>query len=253
MDDYSLLLEAGQKKFAFFHQTPLKFFVKSILAGIYLGVAMSLSLALGGILATRDPNLAKIAFSMFFGLTFVLIIYLNGELFTGNCLTTAFPFYAKKQKLSVLAKMWGNCLLGNAVGVSLYSMLFIRSRALESIVFPYLTDLVTAKQTFTIESLVIKSLLCNFIVCLATYVALKVKDDMAKTLIMLVVIMTFVLCGFDHCIANIGLFVMQGMIDSTVLNSFSVFQSIIFSIIGNVVGGALLLAVPLYFVLAPEQ
>ena len=77
MDDYSLLLEAGQKKFAFFHQTPLKFFVKSILAGIYLGVAMSLSLALGGILATRDPNLAKIAFSMFFGLTFVLIIYLN--------------------------------------------------------------------------------------------------------------------------------------------------------------------------------
>ncbi|MGO3602359.1 MAG: formate/nitrite transporter family protein [Enterococcus malodoratus] len=253
MDDYSLLLQVGQNKFTFFQKTPMKFFVKSILAGIYLGVAMSLSLALGGIIATINPNLAKIAFAMFFGLTFVLIIFLNGELFTGNCLTTIFPIYNKKKSLSSLLKMWGNCLLGNAVGISIYSVLFIRSRALSTIIIPYLANLVEAKQHFTLESLLIKSILCNFIVCIATYVALKIKEDLAKTFIMLVVIMTFVVCGFDHCIANIGLFLMQAMSGGTALSGSLVFQNILFSIVGNVLGGSVMMAAPLYFVLCPTN
>ncbi|EOH91204.1 formate/nitrite transporter family protein [Enterococcus pallens] len=253
MEDYSLILNAGQKKFDFFQKSPLKFFVKSILAGIYLGVAMSLSLALGGIVASVDANLAKIAFSMFFGLTFVLIIYLNGELFTGNCLTTIFPVYAKKQKSHCLIKMWSSCLIGNSLGVSIYGILFVKSRALETIVFPYIANLVVAKQSFTLESLVIKSILCNFIVCIATYVALKIEDDLAKTTIMLLVIMTFVLCGFDHCIANIGLFLMQGIIDHSALDVILVTQSISLSILGNVIGGSIVLATPLYYVLSSSR
>lgn len=253
MNDYLLIIQAGEQKLDYFQENAKKFFVKSIFAGVYLGIAMSLSLALGGIIATVNTNLAKIGFSMFFGLTFVLIIYLNGELFTGNCLTTIFPFFRGKKSYQLLARMWTICLLGNVAGICLYSFLFIRSHTLESIIIPYLSDLVVAKQNFSIESLIIKSILCNFIVCTATYVALKIKDDLAKTTIMLLVIMTFVLCGFDHCIANIGLFMMQGLIDSAVLNSLLVTQSISLSIIGNIIGGAILLAAPLYYILSTKK
>ncbi|WP_242704629.1 formate/nitrite transporter family protein [Candidatus Enterococcus ferrettii] len=91
------------------------------------------------------------------------------------------------------------------------------------------------------------------IVCIATYTALKVKDELAKTVIMLLTIMTFVLCGFDHCIANIGLYVMQVLVDPSVLNWKLISESISLSILGNVVGGAGLLALPLYYILVPEK
>lgn len=253
LDDYSLILNAGRSKFTFFTATPGKFFVKSVMAGVYLGIAMTLSLALGGIASTIHPALAKIAFAMFFGLTFVLIVFLSGELFTGNCLTTIFPIINRSQSLVQLGKMWATCLLGNSLGVMLFGILFIQSQALDSLVYPYLESLVCAKQDFTLANLFIKSVLCNFIVCIATYTALKVKDELAKTVIMLLTIMTFVLCGFDHCIANIGLYTMQAMIDPTLLNSGTVFVSTTVSIIGNIVGGAGLLALPLYYILVPKK
>ncbi|WP_429965310.1 formate/nitrite transporter family protein [Enterococcus sp. AZ072] len=231
----------------FFAAVPGKFFAKSVMAGVYLGIAMTLSLALASTVNMLHPALAKIAFAMFFGLTFVLIVFLNGELFTGNCLTTAFPLINHSQTLSQLVKLWVVCLFVNSVDVLLFGFLFIQSKSLDSLIYPYLKSLVYAKQDFTLISLFIKSVLCNLIVCIATYTALKMKDELAKTVIMLLTIMIFVLCGFDHCIANIGLYVMQILVDPSVLNWKLIFESISLSILGNVVGGAGLLALPLYF------
>lgn len=45
--------------------------------------------------------------------------------------------------------------------------------------------------------LFIKGILCNFIVCAAAFVGMKLKEEMAKTFIMMIIVMTFVLPGFD--------------------------------------------------------
>ena len=50
----------------------------------------------------------------------------------------------------------------------------------------------------------IKGILCNFIVCAAAFVGMKLKEETAKTFIMMIIVMTFVLPGFEHSIANYG-------------------------------------------------
>ncbi|ALS35694.1 nitrite transporter NirC [Enterococcus rotai] len=248
MEDFDLILESGEKKFTYFFENSFKFFLKSFMAGCYLGIAMVLSLFLGSILNTFDANIAKIGYSMFFGLTFVLIVFLNGELFTGNCLTTSFPIFNRTRSITEMGKMWFICLIGNIVGVSWFLWLFVKSQSFTHIVNPYINTLLETKLNFSFDTLFIRSILCNFIVCIATYIALKIDNEMAKTSIMLLVISTFVIAGFDHCIANIGLYVMGitlGQVDISLL----MLNNIFISIVGNIIGGSLMLGIPLYLIL----
>lgn len=248
MQDFNLIIDSGNKKFDFFLQSFFKFFLKSVMAGCYLGIAMILSLSLGSILNTFDTNLAKIGYSLFFGLTFVLIVFLNGELFTGNCLTTLFPVLHKERSIFIMSKMWLVCLIGNFLGVMWIAYLFVKSESLVNLVTPYIAILVETKLDYNFDTLLIRSILCNFIVCIATYISIKIKDEMAKTTIMLLVISTFVITGFDHCIANIGLYTM-GITLNLVDSSFSLVNNILISILGNIIGGSLMLGLPIYWIL----
>mgnify|MGYP000544379626 FL=1 len=51
-----------------------------------------------------------------------------------------------------------------------------------------------------------RAVLCNFFVCLAVLCGIKLKSESGKFLMITICISGFVVSGFEHCIANMGIF-----------------------------------------------
>ena len=89
-----------------------------------------------------------------------------------------------------------------------------------------------------------RAVLCNFFVCLAVACGTKCKEEAAKFLMIVICISGFVIAGFEHCIANMALFTAVGFMVPGVSISSMLFSMLIVTL-GNMVGGAVLLALPL--------
>ena len=250
--DLELLEEAGLKKIKSTKNEPFTYLLKAIMAGFYLGVASILSYSLGSIFATIDPLLGKVAFAVLFGLAFILVVFLNAELFTGNCLTTILPVYTKKLKFIEILPNWIICYFGNFLGASFIGVLFVLSGSLSHQLRDFLSSVILYKLDFDITKLIIRSILCNFIVCIASFVSYKVKSESAKVIILFIVIIAFVLPGFDHSIANMVTFAMGVTAFPTTINYLMILLNLLFSTFGNILGGSILLALPLYFIHKPR-
>ena len=73
------------------------------------------------------------------------------------------------------------------------------------------------------------------------------ETEIGKLVVMFCVITAFVIAGFEHCIANMGTFTIAGFL----LGGLPVKQlamSFIFVTLGNIVGGAVFLALPIKLV-----
>lgn len=247
MDDIQLLNSVGINKILMAKDDPVRFFVRSVMAGLYLGGAMILSYASGALLSANYPEFSKIAVAATFGIGLVAICFLGAELFTGNCLTTIIPVYDRKMSFRDILPAWIICYIGNFVGMGVIGFLFIKSGSFNTVFPTYLRPMMDAKLDFDIISLLIKGILCNFLVCIAGYAGIKVKDDMVRLVMILFFVAAFVLPGFEHCIANSGFFAMCLTQYGTNLLEFgTIALHMLIATLGNIIGGAIVAGVPVY-------
>lgn len=253
MIDFHLLNEISLSKYKMCKEDPFRFFVRSIVAGLYLGLAMILSYTLAVVLLPASQIAAKIAFAGSFGIGLVIIVILGSELFTGNCFTSMFPVYHGELRFRDIIPMWVICYIGNFIGIALIAFLFIKSGVNQEIMHDYLVTTINTKLDFDIVQLIIRATLCNFIVCAGAYTGMKVVDETAKTVIMMIVVMTFVLPGFEHSIANMGTFSMAYTAIGSSIPFDQILLHMVWCTLGNAIGGSLLLGLPIYLMSRPAK
>ncbi|RHM60886.1 formate/nitrite transporter family protein [Coprobacillus sp. AF33-1AC] len=253
MTDFQKLHTAAIGKYEMCKNDPFRFFMRSIVAGLYLGLATILSYTLAVLLIEHHVIVAKIAFAGAFGIGLVIIVLLGSELFTGNCFTSMFSVYHGDLKFVDIIPMWIICYVGNFVGIALVCFLFIKSGVNHDAMNQYLANVVSGKLNFDWLQLLIKGILCNFIVCAAAFVGMKLKEEIAKTIIMMIIVMTFVLPGFEHSIANMGTFSMAFTALGTSISWAGVWLHMVLSTLGNIIGGSIMLALPIYLMNRPEK
>ena len=74
------------------------------------------------------------------------------------------------------------------------------------------------------SELILRGILCNFLVCLAVWTGTRMKSESGKILVIAGIITTFVICGFEHCIANMSTFTIGYLL----LDGVSLINDIIF-------------------------
>lgn len=70
-----------------------KYFLRAIMAGFYIVVATILSNVSAAVLYPTYPQFGKILGAFLFSIAIVLIVFIGGELFTGNNMTMAIGVY----------------------------------------------------------------------------------------------------------------------------------------------------------------
>lgn len=224
---------------------PIIYLLRAIMAGFYLVVAIILAYVVGAASNRISPELAKIATAMTFSVALGLIIFLGGELFTGNNMTMAISFYDKKCKWNMVLKVWTLSYLGNLIGNVFISFIFVKSGASIELLKEFLAPIIEGKLVLSNTELILRGILCNFIVCIAVLVSIKMKTEIGKLTMMFWCIFAFVVAGFEHSIANMGIF-------SIAYFSFGylpigiVLNSMFWVTLGNIIGGAILYGFTLY-------
>lgn len=175
-----------------------------------LGVLAGLLIGLGGAvtnMATHtvvSVSVAKIISGCLFPFGLIMVIGTGAELFTGNCLLSI-PLAEKKITWTGLLKNWSVSYLGNFVGAVLLAALLCISgqfNTSKGALAVSTMKIAAAKCNLNFGSAIILGIFCNILVCLAVMMALSAKDPVGKAVGSYVPVCFFVICGFEHCVAN---------------------------------------------------
>lgn len=190
----------------------MSLFKKSILAGICISLAGCSNLYITD----------KILSSFLFSIALLLICVRKYNLYTGyiSYIRTISDF---------MTAMW--ILLGNLVGVFISgAIMYLADFNLSCIAY----DRVKLKYAEELR-VVPLAILCNILIYFAVDSFKKSYSSVVKSFILVLCIMTFLLCGFEHCIANAFYLVVSGQIFT-----ITGFGYLLLNIVGNSVGGILI-------------
>lgn len=213
---------------------------KSILLGILAGLFIGLG-ALGNILISqtiKDPGLAKFAGASIFPIGLMLVVVCGAELFTGNNLMTM-AVMDKKITTKEMIRNWVLVYIANFIGAIIlvafvyFSDTLVKDAAIKSI------NIAQSKANLGFTSAFLKGVMCNIIVVLAVWFATAGKDIVSKIFACWFPIMLFVLCGFEHSIANM-FFIPIGMALGADVSILQLTFNLIAVTLGNIVGGAII-------------
>lgn len=221
------------------------YMMRSIMAGFYIVVATILSNMTAAVLLQTFPQWGKLLSSFLFAIAIILVVFMGVELFTGNNFVMAMGFYKKKVSAKDVIKVWCLSYIGNFIGSFILASLFIYSGVSHGILTEYYNSFIYTKLDVSAVQLIIRGMMCNFLVCLAVFTGTRLKSESGKLIVMFFVIMTFVLAGFEHCVANMGTFSIGYLLLGNI-GTASVIKSMIFVTAGNILGGAVLFGLSLY-------
>lgn len=227
--------------------SPLQYFMGAVIAGFFIVVATVLSNVTAAVFYEKSPEVGKFLGAFLFSIAIVLIVFVGGELFTGNNMTMAMGVYNKKVTWGMAFKVWVYSYIGNFVGAFVLGGLVVMSGCAKGILTDYYAAIIPGKLELDPLTLFIRGILCNYLVCLAVFVGKKMETEIGKLVVMFCIITAFVIAGFEHCIANMGTFTIAGFLLGG-LPVKELIMSFVFVTLGNIVGGVFLLAWPFKFV-----
>jgi len=219
-----------------------KIFKLGIVSGAHIGFGSYLAITVGGAcpgIASANPGLQKIIFGAF-GLPFGLIMTLvtGGELFTGNTALVTAAYKEGKTDAKGLAKSWIASYAGNFVGSILLAYLAFKSGTLGNA--PASAAIATAKCSLPFDVAFVRGILCNWLVCMAVYMASGCSTMIGKMTAVWFPISAFVALGLDHSVANMFIIPLGIMRGAEITFAQMITKNLIPVTLGNIVGGALM-------------
>lgn len=230
----------------------LSLFVLAVMAGAYV--------AFGGLFATSVTfdipsemgiGIKKLIGGGAFSIGLMLVIIAGAELFTGNTLMISSIITGRITWPNMLGR-WTVVYFANFLGSIIVALLFYYSGLWKTGAEALgIAAVKTAYGKVNLEfgEALIRAIGCNWMVCLAVWMALSARQTVGKIFAIFFPIMGFVAIGFEHCVANmyfipVGIFLTRwagispdGIDVTTITWSAFVLKSLVPVTIGNIIGG----------------
>jgi formate/nitrite transporter len=250
-----------------------KCMVLGIMAGGFIALGGSTSSA--AVHNIANQGLAKLLAGCIFPVGLMMIVFVGGELFTGDCMMIN-GVIAKKYSLSEMIKTLIVVYFSNMLGAVVISTLVYLSGLYDytsGALGAYVIKVAYAKTTITPFKAICSGMLCNVLVCIAVLMATAAKDIAGKVWAIFFPICAFVVGGWEHCVANMY-YIPSGMLASlnenyvakaeelygitaeqiaAHVNIGGFISNLIPVTIGNIIGGMVLVALPLYTINYKEK
>ena len=95
-EDVQKLSNAAKNKIGLLNGNFLKYFLRAVMAGFFIDVAVIYSNVIGSVFSGSDPAWGKFLGAVVFSIAVLLISLVGGELFTGNNMVMAFGAFDKR-------------------------------------------------------------------------------------------------------------------------------------------------------------
>lgn len=247
------------------HQDAVTTFVLAVLAGAFI--------ALGANFATTvwtdnglSYGLSRLVGGVVFSLGLILVIVGGAELFTGNSLIIM-AWASHKVRTRELARNWLLVYVGNFVGAAVTALGMYLSPQWTFDAYKVgatALNIASVKTSFDFVPAFILGIFCNALVCLAVWLCFSARTTTDKILSIIPPIAAFIAAGFEHSIANMY-FIPLGLLlrnEPQVLAAANktaeqlshltwqgfILNNLLPVTLGNIVGGALMVAAVYWFV-----
>ncbi len=197
----------------------MKKYLDFIIKGFYAGVLISM----GGIAYLAIPD--KIVGSFIFSLGLLTVCLYSFNLYTGKVgyLLVNKPSYLLELLFSLIGNFLGTFVVGRVMCLTRFKAYIDTAKSIVKI-----------KLSDNLLSIFILAVFCGIIMYLAVNNYKKNKDVLSKYITIFMGVMAFILCGFEHCVANMFYFSIAGVY------SFKVFYYLLIMILGNSVGSLII-------------
>ncbi|HEY3109130.1 MAG TPA: formate/nitrite transporter family protein [Chloroflexota bacterium] len=235
---------AAESKAATMRRSPLGYFVLSALAGVYVGFGIVLIFAIGAPLSAAGSPLTKAVMGASFGIALSLVIFAGSELFTGNNLFMTVGVLTGRARLLDLGALWLLCFVGNLLGSLLLAWLVVQSGVMSTDPQQaFVLSTTTTKMNLPFGTLLVRAILCNWLVCLGVWCAQRTQSETARLVMIFWCLFAFIGAGFEHSVANmtllgIGLFLPHG----PAIDWAGLVANLAPVTLGNVIGGVVFVA-----------
>lgn len=247
-------------------------FVRLILLGILAGIFIACGASASSVAmhAIGNVGLARLVGGAIFPVGLMMIIFVGGELFTGDCLMIMGCMHRKYSVLR-MTRVLVIVFVSNFVGAVLLAALVSISgqyNYTSGLLGAYAIKVAVGKLNLSFLSAFSSGILCNIFVCAAVLMASAAKDIGGKVWAIFFPIMAFVVSGYEHCVAN--MYYIPAAIFASANETYSLTamteygytaaqleavnwssfltQNLIPVTLGNIIGGMLFVGVPLYLI-----
>ncbi|WP_265523483.1 formate/nitrite transporter family protein [Oerskovia flava] len=258
----STVLEALDTKTAMSGELARRYLQRAAMAGMLIGIFYATHYAvIAGIEeAGQDGSLyqvGRLVGAVVFGWALVLIYYTRSELLTSNMMIVSIGAYHRRTTWGRALRLLGLCFLGNLLGGLVVAVLLRFSTLLDGATGILMQEAVDHKLAFVTEGaagwgdLLVRAVLCNLMINLAMLMVYNglIKDDLTKSLVMIVSVFVFAFLGLEHSVANSVLFLMVGLEGG--VHAGLAAANVGLALVGNFVGGGLLIG--LYYAYANDD
>ncbi|QIQ20384.1 nitrite transporter NirC [Zophobihabitans entericus] len=226
-------------------ENPFGFWISSAMAGAYVGLGIILIFTLGNLL---DPSVRPLVMGATFGIALTLVIIAGSELFTGHTMFLTFGIKTKTithaQMWCVLPQTWLGNLLGSIFVAALY---YWGGSSLLSFDTSLVHSAALAKTTQPAMMLFFKGILCNWLVCLAIWMAVRVEGA-AKFIAIWWCLLAFIASGYEHSVANMTLFALSWFGNHSESYTLAgIGHNLLWVSIGNLVSGAVFMGLGYWY------
>jgi len=259
----STILEALETKTAMSGELTRRYLQRAAMAGIIIGLLYLTNFA---VIAAFDQvavdgstlrPLGRIAGALTFGWALVFIYYSKSELLTSNMMIVSIGGYYRRTSWGKALRLLGLCYLGNFLGGLLVAVLVRFSTLAEGPVLAELLRAVEHKLDYITSGatgwgdLFVRAILCNFVINLAMLLVYNgaIKDDLTKSLVMIISVFIFAFLGLEHSVANTVLFTIVGLSEGIDVGAAA--ANVAVALVGNFIGGGLLIG--LYYAYANDD
>jgi nitrite transporter NirC len=227
-----------------------------MLAGMYVGAAIVLIFTIGGALSREAPGAVRLLMGVCFGGALTMVVFAGSELFTGSNLVLTLGVLTGRASVRDLSSNWIWTWVGNLLGSVLVAFMVVRAGLFDEGAFPainsFILKLVETKMNLPPEQLFWRAVLANWLVCLGVWMAVRVKSETARILLIFWCMFTFITSGYEHSIANmcglmLGLLLPHG--EAITWGGYA--YNLGLATFGNIVGGAFFVA-GLYWIGSPR-
>ncbi len=242
-----------------------KMFVLALLAGAFIALgAVFSTIVVTGAGEMLPYGVTRLLAGLVFCLGLILVVVAGAELFTGNNLIVM-AWASRKVGTRALLRNWGIVFAGNFVGAALtaFIMFFTRQYTLSNgAVGQTIFSIANGKMHLDFLQALALGIMCNGLVCLAVWLTYSARTTSDKIIAIIFPITAFVAAGFEHSVANmyylpVALFIKQfdpafvaslGLDVSQITWGNFFLHNLLPVTIGNIIGGALLVASVYWFV-----
>ncbi|MEZ8801221.1 formate/nitrite transporter family protein [Vibrio splendidus] len=238
------------EKLNVFAQRPAAIWVGGMLAGAYVGIGIILIMMLGN---DVPPEFRTLVMGATFAIALMLVMFAGAELFTGYTMYTTFGVLRKRMTISSAVRLCAAIWLGNLLRAVLLALMYkLGGGVLTKSADTVLQLIAHKKMNASAVQLFFNGVLCNWLVCLAIWMAARMNSDAAKCVGIFWCLFGFIASGYEHSVANMTVFSLA-LVGPEVegINFVGAGFNLLWVTLGNTVSGVLFVGMSYWYMSKP--